>query len=348
MIRTDFLIVGQGLAGTMLAFEMLEQNLDFRIVTSPQKSKASLVAAGMVNPLVFKRLTKSWIVDELLPVMEVRYRYLENLLSDKFFFQKNILKPLSEQEMQLWKEKQSLPDFEKYIRQIETEFEFNGITKAPAYGIVKGAAYLQMSKFLDLAETWFREQNLLVDADISVEDYSAHDSYNEFSGIKTKNIVFCEGYHLTRNPLFDFVRMNPAKGELLLIHAPDLSEKYILNKKVFVLPVGNHRFKVGSTYEWEDLSEQPTEKGRESILERLENLITVDYVVEEHWAGVRPTVADRRPVLGKLPDNPNIFVFNGLGTKGVMLAPYFARVMSNFLAGMISTLPDEVNLLRFL
>lgn len=348
MIRTDFLIVGQGLAGTMLAFEMLEQNLDFRIVTSPQKSKASLVAAGMVNPLVFKRLTKSWMVDELLPVMEARYQHLENLLADKFFFQKDILKPLSEQEMQLWKEKQPLPGFKKYIGQVEDEFELNGITKAPAYGIVKGAAYIQMSKFLDLAETWFHEQNLLIDADVSVESFSKSADYYELAGIRAANIVFCEGYHLTRNPLFDFVRMNPAKGEVLLIYAPDLSEKYILNKKVFVLPVGNHCFKVGSTYEWDDLSEQPTEKGRESILERLENLITVDYVVEEHWAGVRPTIADRRPVLGRLPDNPDIFVFNGLGTKGVMLAPYFARVMGDFLAGTISTLPDEVNLLRFL
>lgn len=118
MNKVDFLVVGQGLAGTMLAFEMLGQNLDFKIISSPLKSKASLVAAGMINPLVFKRLTKSWLADELLPVMESRYKYLESLLGERFYFPMDILKPLSKQELETWKAKKTLPDFEKYIGDI--------------------------------------------------------------------------------------------------------------------------------------------------------------------------------------------------------------------------------------
>ncbi|HKI90490.1 MAG TPA: FAD-dependent oxidoreductase, partial [Draconibacterium sp.] len=137
------------------------------------------------------------------------------------------------------------------------------------------------------------------------------------------------------------------KGEVLLIHAPQLSEEFILNKKVFVLPVGNQRFKVGSTYDWSDLSEIPTEQGKQSITERLENVITCDYKIENHWAGVRPATLDRRPVLGVHSEFKNLFIFNGLGTKGVMLAPYFAREMVSLITSKNYELNLEVQAERF-
>ena len=92
MTTIEYFIVGQGLAGTLLAFEMLENNIDFRIISSPVKSKASNVAAGMINPLVFKRMTKSWILDDLLPVMKSTYLKLESVLNEKFYIEKEILK----------------------------------------------------------------------------------------------------------------------------------------------------------------------------------------------------------------------------------------------------------------
>ncbi|WP_162304377.1 NAD(P)/FAD-dependent oxidoreductase [Maribellus luteus] len=345
MKEVRFLIVGQGLAGTMLAFEMQEHNIPFRIVSSPNKSKASLVAAGMINPLVFKRLTKSWMADQLLPVMHKRYRELENLLLASFFFEKKILKPLSEQEMQLWKEKQQNPEFSSFIESVLAESPLASLVGSPAYGIVRGSGYLNLAVFLELAEQYFREKGWLLEAGFLLDDDIP--DFFEIEGIKAENIVFCEGYHLAENPLFQLVKMNPAKGEVLQIHAPDLPEEFILNKRVFVLPVGNHRFKVGSTYEWDDLSETPTEKGKDSITERLENLVKTGYTIEEHWAGVRPTVADRRPVLGVHPKHKNVFVFNGLGTKGVMLAPWLAAEMVKFLKGEIRNLPPEVDIHRF-
>lgn len=347
MKKTEFLIVGQGLAGTMLAFSMLEKGMDFRIVSSANKSKASVVAAGMVNPLVYKRLTLSWMVDELLPEMIRNYLQLEKILGKPFYYSKKILKPLSEQETALWNKKITLPGFDFYIEDIVGESPVRGIKTAPAYGIVQQAGYLNLSVFLAHAESFFYKKGLLIEEDFQVTDNMEITKEIDCGGYKAEKVVFCEGYHLSRNPLFNFVKMNPAKGEVLLIHAPDLSEEYILNKKVFVLPVGDQRFKVGSTYEWEDLSEEPTEKGKASILERLDQLIGLNYTIENHWAGVRPTIADRRPVLGQHPEYKNVFVFNGLGTKGVMLAPHFSRLMCDFLSGENKRLPDEVNVQRF-
>lgn len=345
--ETEYLIVGQGLAGTMLAFEMLERNMSFHVLSSPYKSRASMVAAGMVNPLVHKRLIKSWMVDALLPQMINRYRGLERLLNNDFYFERKILKPLSDQELLLWEKKKSYPDFQAYISAILKTVDVNGLKEAAAYGEVTGAGYLNLSAFLHSAEVFLRERQLLSEGLLTNADFNFEKAYFEVDDIRARKIIFCEGYHLTKNPLFDFVKMNPAKGEVLLIHAPSLSEDYILNKQVFVLPVGNQLFKVGSTYEWENLNETPTLAGKESIIARLENLIRVDYEIKEHWAGVRPTISDRRPVLGRHPQFSNLFVFNGMGTKGVMLAPQMASLFCDSLTKSNFKLPAEIDVNRF-
>ena len=345
MKKIEVLIVGQGLAGTLLAFELHLAGVSVRIVNNPKKSTATRVAAGMVNPLVFKRMTKSWMVDELLPVMKKRYRVLEELLRERFYFDLPMIKPLSEQETALWQERKTDERFAPFINEICESSPVDHVFKSNAYGIVKGSGYLKTGLFLDAAKRYFQQKELLIEADFSVQEDDFENRV--FQNIQFNKIVFCEGHYLKTHPLFDFIRLQPAKGEVLQIYAPDLSEEYIINRRVFVLPIGDHRFKVGSTYEWKDLTDVPTEQGKASIVERLKDLIHVDFTIEEHWAGIRPTVIDRRPVLGKHPKHEHIFVFNGLGTKGVMLAPYFAKQMLWTLMKGNHILPKEVNLQRF-
>lgn len=348
MKTVEFLIVGNGLAGTMLAFEMLEKNLDFRIVASPQKNRTSEIAAGMFNPLVFKRLTKSWMADVLLPVMKYKYRELESLLGNRFYFEKPILKPLSEQEKQLWIERKADPEFSKYIFSIAHESPEKLVHPAAGYGIVNSSGYVNLNLFLELSDQYFRQKEVLIPSDFDIKNIDPEAKYFVTENVKASNLVFCEGAHLSGNPFFSFIKLVPVKGEILLIYAPGLSEDYILNKQVFVLPMGNHRFKIGSTYDWKDLSELPTEKGKQSIIERFEKLLTVDYTIENHVAGIRPAVSDRRPVLGVHPKYRNLSVFNGLGTKGVMLAPYFASELVQYLISDGYLLNHEVDIRRFL
>ncbi|QIA08025.1 NAD(P)/FAD-dependent oxidoreductase [Draconibacterium halophilum] len=345
MKQKEVLIVGQGLAGTVLAFELHFAGVDVCIVNNPQKSAASRVAAGMVNPLVFKRMTKSWMVDELLPVMKKRYRELQELLGERFYFDLPMIKPLSEQETELWQERKADKRFAPFIEIVDESCPIDYLQESHTYGIVKGSGYLNTGRFLDRARHFFQQNKMLIEADFPVDGKGFEDRI--FQDVEFDKIVFCEGHHLKTHPLFDFIRLQPAKGEVLQIYAPDLSENYIINRRVFVLPIGNHRFKVGSTYEWEDLTDTPTEKGKTSIVERLKDLIHVNYTIEEHWAGVRPTVADRRPVLGKHPQLEHTYVFNGLGTKGVMLVPYFASEMKQLILDNNYRVSDEVNLKRF-
>ncbi|MFN7015457.1 MAG: NAD(P)/FAD-dependent oxidoreductase, partial [Bacteroidia bacterium] len=169
-------------------------------------------------------------------------------------------------------------------------------------------------------------------------------SYKEISA---KGIIFCEGYQMLYNLYFSKLPLIPTKGEVLTLEVKKFNPNCTLNKGVFLLPLSNNTFKCGATYEWHTTQAAITEKGKKEIEEKLKKFFKADYSILHHEAGIRPTVVDRRPLLGCHPQYKNVFVFNGLGTKGVMLAPYFAEMMKDFLQGL-KILPDEVNINRFL
>lgn len=245
-------------------------------------------------------------------------------------------------------ERKQEPGFNDYIFSVKDSTTIENVRPAAGFALVNGSGYVALSSFLNLADNFFRSKNLIIDTILNIQQINPLAESFKVEGVSASKMVFCEGAHIRNNPLFQWIKMVPVKGEILLIHAPSLSEEFILNKKVFVLPVGKQRFKVGSTYEWTDLTDIPTEKGKISIVERLENVIGSPYEVEKQWAGIRPATIDRRPVLGAHSEFKNIFVFNGLGTKGVMLAPYFAREMVSLLSTKNFVVHPEVNSVRFL
>jgi len=160
-------------------------------------------------------------------------------------------------------------------------------------------------------------------------------------------VIFCEGYRVLDNPFFKQLPFTHAKGEILTIYAKKLKLDKILSKGIFILPIGNHFFKVGSTYNWNDLDEKPTEHGKNEIVDKLEKIIGTSFEIISHRAGIRPTVIDRRPILGFHPVFANLGILNGLGTKGVSLAPFFANHFVEFLEDGKPLLP-EVDINRFM
>jgi len=130
-----------------------------------------------------------------------------------------------------------------------------------------------------------------------------------------------------------------------LIKAPNLNIDAIINSSIFIIPVGNDCYKVGATYDWNDKTNSITESAKNELLSKLNDLINCDYEVLEHFAGVRPTVKDRRPLVGSHPNYSNVHILNGLGTRGVMLGPFLAQQLFNFIEYNIP-LEDEININR--
>lgn len=186
-----------------------------------------------------------------------------------------------------------------------------------------------MPVFLEATTRFFGKE--ILDEEFLYSQLKVDENGVEYQGLKAKHLVFCEGYLVKNNPYFRWIPLKPAKGEVLTVKVKDLDlGDEIMTKAAFIMGTKEGEYKVGATYEWTELNEEPTEKARLDLETKLQGILNTEYEVIGHDAGVRPSSSDRRPIIGPHPLYPNLFIFNGLGTKGVMLAPYFAKKFVNF------------------
>jgi glycine/D-amino acid oxidase-like deaminating enzyme len=167
-----------------------------------------------------------------------------------------------------------------------------------------------------------------------------------YGNIVASKVIFCQGHENGANPYFQYLPFKQAKGEVLIIEKKDLLLDDILHNGINIVPYGEHTYWVGSTFNWSDLSTKTTSEGKETLQKQLDETIIGDYKIIKHWAGIRPTVKDRRPMLGLHNKHPQIGIFNGLGTRGVMLAPYFSNQLVQHILHRKS-LDREVDIQRF-
>ena len=346
----DYLIVGQGIAGSALAISLLNDGKSIAVIDNATLSQSSKVAAGIWNPVVFKRLTKSWLADELIPELLEFYSALEKQLNANFLQLRNILKPFTEeQEIQLWKKK-SVSENTLLDSTIHKELKINEHQIIASYSKVLNAGNLDMLSFMNAVREYVKNKSQITYLEETFDFNKLTLTQNEVqykNQITAKNIVFCEGHLISQNPYFNWVPMKPAKGETLTISCSNINlNNDILNKGAFIMPLNNNTFKVGATYEWNDLSDNPTEIGKQELETKLQSIIKTPYTIISHNAGVRPAVIDRRPVIGAHPNHSNCLVFNGFGTKAVMLVPYFTKHFIGYLNKQ-HDLNAEVNVNRF-
>ncbi|MBK6832840.1 MAG: FAD-binding oxidoreductase [Bacteroidetes bacterium] len=339
----DIIIVGQGIAGSVLALELIKRGKNIIVIDNASLSTSSRVAAGIWNPVVFKRLTKSWMIDELTPCLNEFYSSAEKILGVKFLEERKIAKLFTEeQEINLWKKKVT-EDMHDYLS--EDILEMHEPTSSK-YAIVKQAGNLDTSVFLTATSQCLKVKESYLDETFNHDELKINASGVSYKNILAAEIIFCEGHLVKNNPHFNYIPFKPAKGDVLTISCKQLDIDFILNKGMFIMPLGNHLFKCGATYNWQDLTDVPNPAGKEELVAKLKKLISYEFEVIKHEAGVRPSVIDRRPVIGAHPTHSQLKIFNGLGTKAVMLAPFFAKQLCDYLMEG-KELNGEVDVKRF-
>jgi glycine oxidase len=345
-MKTDYLIIGQGIAGSLIALELLDAGASIRIIDDGFKSSSTIVAAGLYNPVVFKRFAKSWMAESLIPFAKQRYEILEEQLQSKFHYNKSIYKVFaSPEERSLWDKRKSQNEFMAEV--VETVEGIAGVNAPFGMGRVPDAGNLDTLAFLEAAKFFFKNKGLLLEETFNLNTLKVEQEEVTYGMIKADKIIFCEGSKAVDNPHFNWLPFKLTKGEALTAKIKGYNSKDVINKGVFVLPVMEEVCRIGATYEWEDLSENPTEKGRAELIGKFEKLITAPFQVLEHKAGIRPTISDRRPIIGQHPEHPQLLIFNGMGTKGVLIAPYFAKHFANYLSGKSLSIHPEADIARF-
>lgn len=346
MKNIDYIIVGQGLAGTILAHTFLKRGKKILIVDDPKLSFCSKVAAGNYNPIVFKRLVRSWKADDVIPFADNFYYEAQQFLRAEFFWKKEVVKIFAdEREKKFWLKKSGEDD--RYLSKEVTEDFYNDTLHVSfGCGIVKNAGKIYSARFLELSRDYFMEQKILLEEkfDFNALEISGDSAW--YNGFSAKKIIFCEGWKAMENPYFSYLPFKPAKGEILILEIENFNTEKIIHKNGYLYFIGDNLFVAGSTYEWDHLNDFPTDQGKKSITEKLEKIIRVPYKIVGHYAGVRPSVTDRRPLIGIHPEHKMLGIFNGFGTKAVMLAPYFAGRFLEFLENG-KPLDREADIKRF-
>ncbi len=338
--------MGKGIAGTVMALQLVQQNKTVLVIDENAQSSASKIAAGLVNPIVFKRMVKSWMMDETLPAMMEFYTNCEKLFAAKFFSERRIVKIFAEeQEVNFWNKKRADYHFlseplpgKNYINTIETPF---------GYAFVNNAAHLEVVSFLNHSHNYLQDKCELVNEKFDYNQIKFLDDEVTYKNYRAKKIIFCEGHKAMGNPFFNYAQFKLTKGELLELSIKQMpATNDVLNKNVFLLPHTTNNFTLGATYNWTDLTEEITTDAKNDLLNKLGKIISLPIEVISQRAGIRPAVADRRPLLGLHREHKQLVIFNGLGTKGVLYAPYFAQQLVSFLENK-KPLPPEVDVNRF-
>ncbi len=342
----DFIIIGQGIAGSVLALSLMQAGFKILVINDNKLSACSRVAAGIWNPVVFKRLTQSWLAKVAIAELRNFYTYAENLFQKKIMHSMPVLKPFTEEQEKIFWMKKASEENNFLDNNLYQNFNLTKNIMLNSYSKVLNSGYISVGLFLENTTLLLKNQNRYIEETTNYAEVIVSDDNVQYKNFEANKIIFCEGHLITQNPFFNWVRMKPAKGEILIIFCEGLLLKdNILNKGIFILPLGENKFKVGATYNWNDLTDTPTEPAKDELIKKLDRVIGINYKIIGHEAGIRPSVEDRRPVVGKHPLQKNVYCFNGFGTKSIMLAPYFAKQMINAIQNN-TTLP-EVDPARF-
>ncbi len=345
-MNVDYIIVGFGLAG--LAFtEQLEKNNKSYLVFEDNSQNSSLVAGGMYNPVILKRFTPVWNALDQLKIAIPFYKGLEEKLATKFDHAFDIHKVFTSiEEQNNWFAACDKPFFADYMIP-EIIHNTNDSINAPlGFGKVTNTGKIETQVLLKRYKEYLIDKNQLLYEKFEYSLIEFADQLVNYKDITAKHIIFCEGFGVKKNPFFKELPLREAKGELLTIHAPELQLDYVLKASVFIMPLGNDYYKVGATFNWADKTLLPTEEGKNELLEKLKKVITADFKIVDHVAGIRPTVKDRRPLIGRHHQYKQLAILNGLGTRGVMLAPKMAGKLFDFLENDIP-LDKEITITRF-
>lgn len=342
----DYVIVGLGLAGISFC-EMLEKEGKSFKVISDDSQQASLVAGGLYNPVILKRFTMAWNAKEQMDLALPFYAGIEQKLEVKLDYTIPVLRRFASiEEQNDWFEAADRPGLDYFLSTTIIENKNPSVDAPFGFGEVKHTGRIDTKTLLTSYSEYLVQHGLL---DKESFDFSCLETFKEHISYKTtmaKQIVFACGYGLKNNPLFNYLPLNGTKGELLTIKAPEYKEKNVIKSSVFTIPLGGDMYSVGATYKWKDKTNEPTEDSKNELLEKLKSFLNCDFEIVKHVAGIRPTVVDRRPLVGQHPVNENLYVLNGFGSRGVLIAPDVSRQLFNNIEKGIA-LDPEINIQRF-
>lgn len=345
-MQTDFLIVGQGIAGTWLSYFLLKEGYSCIVIDEWNDSTASRVAAGMINPVTGRKVVRTWMIEELLPFAEKAYTEIGQFLQATTIEQKDIIDFFPTVQMKLAFEK-AVTEEPDYLSLPDNENDWSSVFQYElGYGKIQPAYVVFLQHLLPAWRQHLQQNNRLIEERFDAAVVEIHPDHIRYHDITAGKLIFCDGVASYGNPWFRNLPFAQNKGEIIWIEINDLPDLHIFKKGITLSPWKKNVFWAGPSYDWKFDNDQPTAAFRERTEAILRSWLKQPFKTVDHKASLRPATVERRPFVGLHPVYPSLGIFNGMGTKGCSLSPYFARQFVDHLKTGIPLTP-EADVRRF-
>lgn len=347
VMTSRILIIGQGLAGTALAWRLWERGVPFLIVDRDEAVTSSKVAAGLITPITGMRLTVSWRYEIFYREALCFYRACGKRLKRRFFLPRGYVRLLkNEPEIAKWHKRRRDPEMQPFLHR-QTPALNAKVLHQPENGFQqRHAAWLDTNSYLESSRRFFETLDSYTTADVQPADVQDDADGVEWSGQRFSHVIWAQGWHAEKHPLFHWVPFQSALGSILTVQADLQGEKRILNRGCWLLPHSDGTLRIGSTYEWQFAApnmSSPVALGELDAKTRA--LLAVPIKLLATQTAVRPIIKNRQALMGTHPSHPRVAFFNGLGSKGSLRSPWLARhLIDHLLDG--SPLDEELDLLQ--
>jgi glycine/D-amino acid oxidase-like deaminating enzyme len=345
-MKLDCLIIGQGICGTFLSWELEKAGLSYLVLDEPNQDSASKTAAGIINPVTGRRIVKTWMIDELLPFTLNAYTEIGVSLGINCISPKKIIDFFPSPQMRL-AFLQRYEEDKEYLQMPSDENAWLPHFHFPfGYGEILSCWLVDLNNLLQASRKMLMDRGSLREEKFRIDQLSIGEDEITYKDIRAEKIIFCDGINGTHNPLFNALPFAPNKGEALIVEIIGLPPSHIYKKGISIVPWKENLFWVGSSYEWEFKNALPTPAFRIKTALALKEWVKQPFNILDHLVSIRPATLERRPFIGFHPVKKNVGIFNGMGTKGCSLAPYFAKQLAEHMIRQSDILP-EADIKRF-
>jgi len=347
----DFLILGQGLAGSLLAWQLLSAGARVVVIDDGHRSASSRVAAGLINPLAGMRFNAAAETAEWLASMRATYAAIAQAIGAQPYLHDIPMQRLlrSPQQRRFWERQQTNPAALPYLGCPLAPEAFDPGIRAPHGGFEQHATgYVDLPRLLHDLSTWLQAMGLLARAEVSYRDIELGAEAVVLGAHRARHLVCCEGYRMQQNPWFAGLPLQPDKGELLQLESDRVLCRHIINGAHWLIPLQEGGYRFGATHEHQHIDTRTTSEARESLQQGLQALLldANGIRISGHTAGVRPATRDRQPLLGTHAKERRLHLFNGFGARGTLTIPWYSiRMREHLLAGR--PLPPQGDIRRF-
>jgi glycine/D-amino acid oxidase-like deaminating enzyme len=359
--RTDYCILGAGIAGLSLADALSEHNLSSIVIEKDTiGSGASGTPGGLVNPATGRRAKKSWKAEQCYEAIAENLEKIQSYSDTGFYRHNGLLRPalLDKMARKMKDEYENTPWPDGWC-QWKSRNEIHEIH--PGITCVGGGLWLPIGLTVDVGsyiKAYARYlKNTGIDIVCGEHPYpiSKDDHWLlelEDITIKADHLVFATGHDIATSPFWDWIPLELIKGQVAKFkkESGPLSFSHSISSLGYIARLDEKdTFIQGSTYEHDFTHLNADEEGKSYLRKRMRRTLPQlehQSTLVDQWAGVRTSTPNYKPILGLHPAYTNLHLFAGLGSKGLLYGKFLAEHYADHLTNGTCLYP-EIDINRF-